>query len=166
MKDEDRVKRLFEGLDDDPEYIAAALMIEINEVLYVRMKEIGLSQKELAKRIGKSQPYVSRILNNGTNMTLLTLAKFAAALEMEVYPPVFVSKDHRVILNTELPNIEYRLRSEGVPRRLVEPDEEGINKICSFSRGAKCNAENVDLVKVTNPGKKDKNKDEQILSIA
>ena len=92
MKNKDWFQEQFEELENEPGYIAAGLMIEINEKLFLRMKELGLSQRDLAKAIGKSQPYVSKILNRGTNMTLETLALFAVALEMEVKAPELVPK--------------------------------------------------------------------------
>ena len=79
----------YKEIKDDPIYIAAGLMIEITEKFCERMDELGLSQTELARRIGKTQPYVSKILNRGTNMTLETIALFAMALDLQVLPPVF-----------------------------------------------------------------------------
>lgn len=78
----------YDRVKDTPGFIAASLSIDITEQLYVRMKELGLSQRELARRIGRSQPYVCKLLNDGSNMTLLTLVKLAQALEMKVEMPV------------------------------------------------------------------------------
>ncbi|MCF7811961.1 helix-turn-helix domain-containing protein [bacterium] len=78
----------YERVKDKPGFIAASLSIDITEQLYVRMKELGLSQRELARRIGRSQPYVCKLLNDGSNMTLLTLVKLVQALEMKVEMPV------------------------------------------------------------------------------
>ena len=77
---------------NDPGSIAAGLMIDITDNMYFRMQELGVTQKELAKRIGASQPYVSRMLNNGINMSLLTLSKMAVALDLDIEPPVFKRK--------------------------------------------------------------------------
>ena len=84
-----RFKEHYARVKDNPGFIAAALSSEITERLYIRMQELGLSQRELARRIGRSQPYVCKLLNDGSNMTLLTLAKLAQALELEVKPLLF-----------------------------------------------------------------------------
>ena len=90
MNNKNWFQEQYEELENDPLYIAAGLMIDINEKFYERMKKLGMSQRDLAKAIGKSQPYVSKILNRGTNMTLETLALFAIALKMEVRSPQLI----------------------------------------------------------------------------
>ncbi|GEM_PF-2089011 len=87
---------VFEEIKNDPQYAASKLMVEINEAFCERMKELRVSRTELAARIGKTQPYVSKLLNHGTNMTLMTIAKIAEALELDVNPPAFIPKEsHR-----------------------------------------------------------------------
>ncbi len=86
---------IFEEIKNDPQYVASKLMVEINEAFCKRMKETNVSRTELAARIGKTQPYVSKLLNHGTNMTLMTIAKIAEALELDVKPPAFVPKESR-----------------------------------------------------------------------
>ncbi|MDP8241106.1 MAG: helix-turn-helix transcriptional regulator [Candidatus Hatepunaea meridiana] len=95
-------KERYDRLKDKPEYLAVKLMIEINDQLYNRMEELGLSQYDLAERIGKSQSYVSKLLNHGTNMTLKTLAALAMALELDIEPPVFKPKKLSVKPGEEL----------------------------------------------------------------
>lgn len=48
------------------------------------MKEAGLSQTAFAKRLGVSKAYVSQIFDGKTNMTILSLAKIAKALESDL----------------------------------------------------------------------------------
>jgi len=92
MNNKNWFEEQYERLEKDPKYIAAGLMIEINEKFCERMKELGMSQRDLAKAIGKTQPYVSKVLNRGTNMTLETLAMFAVALDMDVKAPELTPK--------------------------------------------------------------------------
>lgn len=47
-------------------------------------KELGLSQKELAKKIGVSQQLISRIEKGGENISLITLTNIAAALNKKI----------------------------------------------------------------------------------
>jgi len=92
MKYGDWSKELYEELENDQDYLVAGLMIEINEQICLRMKELGVSLLELVRRIGKSQPYISKLLNDGSNMTLKTIAKLAVALDLEIQPLKFNPK--------------------------------------------------------------------------
>ena len=47
-------------------------------------RKLGISQEELALRIGADQAYVSRVEAGAMNVTLDTAAQFAAALETDV----------------------------------------------------------------------------------
>ncbi|MBR3659522.1 MAG: helix-turn-helix transcriptional regulator [Bacteroidaceae bacterium] len=49
-----------------------------------RMDEQGVTQKQLAERIGCSQQYVSNLLKGSTNMTLETIARLEKALNIDI----------------------------------------------------------------------------------
>jgi len=82
-------KAHYDRIKNDPDYLVAELSLEISERAYMRMEELGLTQAELATRMGLSQPYVAKLLSVGSNMTLMTLVKLAQALEMKVEFPQF-----------------------------------------------------------------------------
>jgi transcriptional regulator with XRE-family HTH domain len=44
------------------------------------MREQGVSQRELARRLGRSEPWISRVLNGRENTTLKTVADLGWAL--------------------------------------------------------------------------------------
>ena len=50
------------------------------------MKELGLSQTELAKRMNVSRPYITKVLRQDVNFSFRTAAKLAAALKMDFFP--------------------------------------------------------------------------------
>jgi len=54
-------------------------------VILRRMKELGLSQTELARRMKASRPYVTKVLNGDVNITLGTASRFAKALGMDFF---------------------------------------------------------------------------------
>ena len=54
-----------------------------------RMEELGLTQKLLAERMGCSQQYISRVLKGTENLSIETISKIEAALELEILEPVF-----------------------------------------------------------------------------
>ena len=51
-----------------------------------RMKELGITQSELARRMKVSCPYVTKVLHLGVNLSFGTAAKLASALNMEFSP--------------------------------------------------------------------------------
>ena len=54
--------------------------------ILLRMKELGVSQTELAKRMQVSRPYITKVLHQDVNITFRTAAKLASALKMDFYP--------------------------------------------------------------------------------
>ena len=53
---------------------------------YGKMKELGLTQAQLAAQMGCSQQYVSKLLKGGENLTLETIAKLEDILDIELFP--------------------------------------------------------------------------------
>ena len=49
-----------------------------------RMKELGITQKELAEQLGCTQQHISVLLGGKANMTLETLAKLEEALSFDL----------------------------------------------------------------------------------
>ena len=52
----------------------------------LRMKELGMTQTELAKRMNASRPYVVKVLHGDVNITLGSAARFAKALQLDFFP--------------------------------------------------------------------------------
>lgn len=51
-----------------------------------RMKELGMTQTELARRMNASRPYVVKVLHGDVNITLASAARFAEALKLDFLP--------------------------------------------------------------------------------
>ena len=51
-----------------------------------RMKQFGVSQTELARRMNVSRPYVTKVLSRDVNFSFRTAAKLANALKMDFFP--------------------------------------------------------------------------------
>lgn len=49
-----------------------------------RLKELGLSQKDLAQKMDSSPQYISKLLRGNENLTLETIAKLEDCLEMDL----------------------------------------------------------------------------------
>jgi len=50
------------------------------------MKQLGISQTELARRMNVSRPYITKVLSRDVNFSFRTAAKLANALKMDFFP--------------------------------------------------------------------------------
>jgi transcriptional regulator with XRE-family HTH domain len=74
---------LEEAQQHDDFWIEAAIL-EVTEAVARRMDELAMSRSELARRLGTSPAYVTKILRGSANFTLATIVKLARALDCEV----------------------------------------------------------------------------------
>jgi ribosome-binding protein aMBF1 (putative translation factor) len=84
MKTQFDFNELFEGVEKTLAYKTEAAVLEFTEELVARMEEQGVSRADLARKIGCSPAYVTKILRGGTNFTLETMVKIADVLGCEV----------------------------------------------------------------------------------
>jgi transcriptional regulator with XRE-family HTH domain len=86
-------KEKYEKFKDDPVYITEGIVLELNEKIVLRMKELNINRTELAKRLGVQKPFVTKLLNGNHNLTVKTMASIAQALEgelvLDISPPGF-----------------------------------------------------------------------------
>ena len=54
--------------------------------ILLRMKELGMSQTALARRMNVSRPYITKVLRQDVNFSFRTAAKLANALRMDFFP--------------------------------------------------------------------------------
>ncbi|HSS50950.1 MAG TPA: helix-turn-helix transcriptional regulator [Thermoanaerobaculia bacterium] len=74
-----------ELLAEDPDGLRQEeLILDATETLARALRSSGLTQSELAARLGKTKGVVSQILGGGKNLTLRTLADVAGALACKV----------------------------------------------------------------------------------
>src|SRR5436305_15162894 len=72
-------------LEEDPRGLRQEeLILEATEALARALRSSGLTQSELAARLGKTKGFVSQVLGGGKNLTLRTLADVAGALGCKV----------------------------------------------------------------------------------
>jgi len=104
MTDPARLDRKLVEWDVDPEYIVEGVVIRTNERICELMEARGITRAELARRLGKSPPYVTRLLNGRPNMTLKTLTEIAVALgeAIEVFIPSSVRQQRQRALEAHL----------------------------------------------------------------
>ncbi len=87
MRGEERLDELLEELADDREFQRAMLEEDlITRVAYrafLMRRAIGLTQEELAERMGTKQPAIARLEAGDSNIRLRTLARLAFSLKCD-----------------------------------------------------------------------------------
>jgi transcriptional regulator with XRE-family HTH domain len=84
MKPKDRFSRLLKKHKDSPTYKAEGLLIDVAEQVVRLLHRRGLTQSELARKLGCSDAYVSKLLSGVENMTLRTLSDIGTVLKSNV----------------------------------------------------------------------------------
>lgn len=97
------IKSALHEMDRNPEDVAAYMKLQIASDIYAAMETQGMDQSELARRLGKSRQYVSRVLNERTNFTLDSLARIACALNMRVAVRFFEHDEYLDIQPSDKP---------------------------------------------------------------
>jgi transcriptional regulator with XRE-family HTH domain len=71
-------------MEDDLDFLTEMMAFDyVNEIRRV-MKEERITQAELARRIGKSRAYISKVMNYSPNLTIKSLAAIALALNIRL----------------------------------------------------------------------------------
>ena len=78
------IKKWLQELRQEPEYTAEGLVLDFIGACEVRRAELGLSYAELARRMGVSRAYVSKLMRGTQQSSVGSLTKLAAALGCEV----------------------------------------------------------------------------------
>lgn len=73
-----------ERAEFDETYDVTRLALDVGDRIRDAREAAGLSQRELAARMGTSQAAVARLEAGGTGATLTTLQKVATALDLKV----------------------------------------------------------------------------------
>ncbi|HKV12411.1 MAG TPA: helix-turn-helix transcriptional regulator [Thermoanaerobaculia bacterium] len=83
MKLAEKLAKALEEARGSVEYWQDIAETDFTRDLHDRMAKLGISQGELARRMGTSRPYVTKLLDGG-NFTLHTMVKLAMALDAVV----------------------------------------------------------------------------------
>jgi len=78
-------ERKISQLENDLEFLTESKIIELNEKFVEKMIEKGISRVELAKRLGVTKPFVTKLLNGNPNMTIKTMMHIAQSLDCNIY---------------------------------------------------------------------------------
>ena len=72
------------SLEQDPEFILMGLRAEVIEQVEAALEAEGLTRADLARTMGVSRAYISKILNEKVNFQMETIAKLAVALDRDI----------------------------------------------------------------------------------
>lgn len=84
---------------DDPtaEVMTAKMTLDTLADVFMRMKDLGIRQKDLAEALGVTPAAVSKMLSNGSNPRFSTVAKVAEALGCDVVAPKLVPLESKIV---------------------------------------------------------------------
>jgi len=88
-------KQLLKDKKFREEYFKVDLMFEVSEMLIEARIKKGITQEELAKKIGTKQPSIARVENGNVMPSLSFLEKIAKALDTYLVPPRFAFLEPR-----------------------------------------------------------------------
>ena len=80
---------------------------EIALAMLNKMDELKMSQTALAKQLGCSQQYVSKLLKGGENLSLETISKIEKALSITIILPLCGGQADSTIVGAAEPTEEY-----------------------------------------------------------
>ena len=67
-----------------PDFVLEQLTYDITAAICQAMEEKGLSRSDLARKLGVSPAYITKLLNSSSNLTLRTLVNIALALDLQI----------------------------------------------------------------------------------
>lgn len=90
-------KNWFEGqfkeYENDIDYLTELKIIGFTERLVARMDEKGMSRVQLARKLGVSKSFVTKLLNGTPNLTIKTMVsvaqKVGCELDLDMFPKGF-----------------------------------------------------------------------------
>ena len=85
MVDIERYRQMFQEAETHADYWIDGPITEFTEDLARLMKEKEVTRAELARRLGTSRAYITKMLGGNANFTLLTMVKLAMALDGAVH---------------------------------------------------------------------------------
>jgi len=79
------------------------MQVMIANRIYDLLEQKGMSQKDLAQKLGKTETEVSRWLCGTHNLTMATLAKIAVALDDDLITPTVTKRKRSLLPKLSLP---------------------------------------------------------------
>lgn len=128
----ERYRQMFNDARSSVDYWLEGPIVDFTEDICRLMKEKNVSKAELARRLGTSRAYVTKLLGGNANFTLATMVKVAMALDgavrVHVADRATVTRwrDEPRSVSSELPEAEpEEAKSKGSRKRRSAPRKPG-----------------------------------------
>ena len=79
-----RLQDWIDEFEGDPDYEFDGVAIAVGEQIVARMEELGMTQADLARKMGVSRARISQILRGNDNLTLKSIVAVAIGLDCRV----------------------------------------------------------------------------------
>ncbi len=79
----ERFQKMIDASKANGSYYIDGAKVELSEQIYIAMEDSGVTEAELARRIGSSRAYINKVLQGATNFTIESLVKIGLALGRE-----------------------------------------------------------------------------------
>ena len=112
MSQKSWLEKNLELLEDDVEFLLEEKMLEFTERLVLEMESRNVTKSQLASDLGKTRPFVTKLLKGNVNMTAKTMVTVAHVLgcnlHIGLYPKGFKTKTFSVSEKFVPVDIDYR----------------------------------------------------------
>lgn len=125
VKPSDRFNKLTRKYENDPEYVAEGLLIDINEQIVRMLTSKEITRTRLAKMLDVSTAYITKLLNGNENLTIKQLVRLAVALDCCV-DVAFVPRLFTVNRLLNYTPKTFDMQRIGEPISLEESDEPNL----------------------------------------
>jgi transcriptional regulator with XRE-family HTH domain len=124
MESLESYRQMFEEAEGSVEYWLAGPVTDFTEDLCRLMKEKDITRAELARRIGSSRAYITKLLGGNANYTLTTMVKLAMAVGGAIH--IHISDQGSVTRWHD--EVRGRKPRTGNPAKVQRPRRQGSNK--------------------------------------
>lgn len=69
---------------DDVEFLTEKVILDFTEQVVACMEKRGINRAELAKRLGVSKAFITKLLNGNPNLTIKTMVSLAKTLDCDL----------------------------------------------------------------------------------
>jgi transcriptional regulator with XRE-family HTH domain len=112
------LNKYYSKYEHDPEFIAEEMAIRIIEDALQIMQAKGINKSELSNRMGVSRAHISRLFNAPPNLTLHSIARLAAALD--VTPHISLDTDAEALSKNDVYLSDIAPQSGDIRKQHVE----------------------------------------------
>jgi transcriptional regulator with XRE-family HTH domain len=86
---------LYAELEPTPTYQASALAVNFLAKVHARMQVLGMTRANLARKVGVSPAYITKLFRGSTDLSFNTMVKFSDAVDCKLHLRL-VNANHRI----------------------------------------------------------------------